>query len=183
MGIDPTKFGCRTADQAATSVGLSAARLMELAQAGFLPHHHIDGEGPFFKMSEVKPWVRENLYQHHEGMPLPCEAFVLRCDWAGGAGPPPLVLRGLDGLCAVAEPHGISGVYFLVSGDDVVYVGQSVSVQSRVIQHGGDPTKVFSRAFYLPCPRSELDAVEQRYIELLKPKYNRQGYDGAQRAG
>lgn len=64
----------------------------------------------------------------------------------------------------------ISGVYFLVFDDVVVYVGQSIHVMARVAWHTRD--KIFDRAFYVPVDPKELDAVEGAFIRALAPKWN-----------
>jgi len=63
-------------------------------------------------------------------------------------------------------------VYFLVDGDEVVYVGQSTNIMGRVASHEANPDKVFDRVFYIEVDRSSLGHVERKYIRELKPKYN-----------
>lgn len=70
-----------------------------------------------------------------------------------------------------------SGVYFLIKGQRVVYVGQSVNVYARVASHA--PTKDFDSFTYIPLPVYQLDAAESLYIHALKPEQNgRSGGDG-----
>ena len=71
---------------------------------------------------------------------------------------------------------GNSGVYFLVAGNEVVYVGQSVDVGSRVRQHVG--AKEFDCWAYIPCDKRTLDALESLYIHVLRPQYNVSDYMG-----
>lgn len=63
-----------------------------------------------------------------------------------------------------------SGVYFLVSGNRVVYVGQSVNVYSRIDEHARD--KSFERYAYAPCSIDMLDKLESLYIHCLRPPLN-----------
>lgn len=67
------------------------------------------------------------------------------------------------------------GVYFLLNDNEIVYVGQSVDVFSRVLSHGKDPSKVFNRSCWVPVSRDELDDVEGALIAMLKPKHNTRG--------
>jgi hypothetical protein len=91
---------------------------------------------------------------------------------------PESILR-LDGLLHV-DPAQLRcpGIYFICDGDEVVYVGQSVSVPARVMSHIHEsrrPTgKTFdpSRIFYLRVPEGELLRVESEFIGRLRPKYN-----------
>jgi len=67
------------------------------------------------------------------------------------------------------------GVYFLIQDDQVVYVGQSVSVDTRVREHANNKyavnVKVFDRYAYIPCEKHQLNVLESLYIHALNPKY------------
>jgi hypothetical protein len=62
-----------------------------------------------------------------------------------------------------------SGVYFLVQDQEVVYVGQSVNIYSRISQH---PDKKFDKYAFVPCEVELLDKLESLYIHTLKPRLN-----------
>lgn len=74
----------------------------------------------------------------------------------------------------IVESGGIlprlSGVYFLVHKERVVYVGQSVNVLSRIQEH--KKTKRFDWFTYVPCPAGDLDVLESLYIHFLRPDLN-----------
>jgi hypothetical protein len=61
-----------------------------------------------------------------------------------------------------------SGVYFLVDNGEIVYVGQSVNVYSRISQHGIK----FDKFAFVPCPVNLLDRLESFYIHVLRPRSN-----------
>jgi hypothetical protein len=61
-----------------------------------------------------------------------------------------------------------SGVYFLIAGDQIVYVGQSVNVYSRIAQH----SKLFDRYAYIPCSVDVMDRLESLYIHCFRPPLN-----------
>lgn len=69
-----------------------------------------------------------------------------------------------------------SGIYFLIHDEEIVYVGQSVDVKSRLDQHSrGDDVhdpKLFNRYFVIMCDTSELNNLEAYYINKFHPKYN-----------
>ena len=74
----------------------------------------------------------------------------------------------------VEVPDGVlCGVYFLLDGEEVVYVGQSVNVYARVANHR--ESKRFATAICIPVPRDELDAVESAFIRRLRPRLNKSG--------
>lgn len=67
----------------------------------------------------------------------------------------------------------LSGVYFLLSGGRVVYVGQAKNIKARIRQHKEDPNKVFDAYAYLPCEVEYLDTLEALYIMHLRPAQNK----------
>lgn len=67
------------------------------------------------------------------------------------------------------EKEMLCGVYFLVSGDRVVYVGQSTNVYSRVNTHLSDTRKIFDSWCFIRCERRMLDVLESLYIHFLQP--------------
>jgi hypothetical protein len=67
------------------------------------------------------------------------------------------------------------GVYFLCNWLEVVYVGQSKNVSSRISSHKNEGKKEFSRYCYIQCEAQHLDLIESIYIHLLRPKYNGRG--------
>jgi predicted GIY-YIG superfamily endonuclease len=70
------------------------------------------------------------------------------------------------------------GVYFLIDCYEVVYVGQSVDVKSRLQQHSDSGNKGmayeknFNRFFFIQCEKEELKKLEAYYILKFRPKYN-----------
>ena len=76
---------------------------------------------------------------------------------------------------STATPQ-VCGVYFLILQHkytaDIMYVGQSKNVFSRLASHINDPNKVFNRFAYISCEPHELDILESLYILHLHPKLN-----------
>ena len=62
-------------------------------------------------------------------------------------------------------------VYFLLQGDEVVYVGQTTRGLQRVYQH--ILTKNFNKIYIIEVDEEELDYQEDFYIDKYKPKYNK----------
>lgn len=64
-----------------------------------------------------------------------------------------------------------SGVYFLMTGGIVMYVGQSTNLWRRIEDH-----KINFRGFdsyaFLPCPAADLGTLEARYIDKFQPPWN-----------
>jgi len=66
----------------------------------------------------------------------------------------------------------ICGVYFLIENNEVVYVGQSNDIESRIRNHRYENTKQFSEVVYFRCKQNTLRYHEKKYIKLFLPKYN-----------
>jgi hypothetical protein len=64
-----------------------------------------------------------------------------------------------------------SFVYLLLQNNEVVYVGQTNSVGSRVSSHSRD--KEFDRVSAIPVSKEQRLALESALIRILKPKYNK----------
>lgn len=62
-------------------------------------------------------------------------------------------------------------IYFLLDGEDVVYVGQTQRGLSRPFHHSD---KNFTKINFFRCPSEKLDYWEDYYIQKYKPFYNKQ---------
>lgn len=72
----------------------------------------------------------------------------------------------------VPKKHEKTNIYFLINKqNEVVYVGQSVDVYSRVSNHRG--TKEFMYYSYFACEKEAANSLEDMYITLLDPFYNK----------
>jgi hypothetical protein len=63
-----------------------------------------------------------------------------------------------------------SGIYFLCQYGQLVYIGQSVQLASRISTHRAH--KEFDRIFFLPWPRFDLNRIETALIKILRPPLN-----------
>lgn len=71
----------------------------------------------------------------------------------------------------------LSGIYILLSGRKIVYVGKTQSLFSRILEHKKD--KNFDCFRVLLCDEQDnqlMQHYEQRLIKLFKPKYNKNGF-------
>lgn len=67
----------------------------------------------------------------------------------------------------------LCGIYFLIAGGKIIYVGQSVDCHTRMRhhEHGG---LTFDSYFFIEVEPSLLDDVEAAYIAKLNPELNKQ---------
>ena len=92
---------------------------------------------------------------------------------------PPRLLEAIEGTDyahaeIVESPISvktISGVYFLIKANRVVYVGQSVDVFRRISKHIA-AGKAFDSFNFLACAPDKLDETERQYIQALMPDWN-----------
>lgn len=61
-------------------------------------------------------------------------------------------------------------IYFLIDGNEVVYVGQSKHGLQRPFSH---TDKDFTQVAYMTCEEKMLDYMETKYIRKYNPKYNK----------
>ncbi len=65
-------------------------------------------------------------------------------------------------------------VYFLLSGDSVVYVGSSIFIDQRINQHLSQNKKEFDKVRYYHCSsEDEMKRMEVCEILYWSPKYNK----------
>jgi len=66
----------------------------------------------------------------------------------------------------------ISCVYFIYVNGEVVYIGQSVNLYSRIAVHKGGVMADMDRVEYIPMPENELYVAEKSLIRYFAPKRN-----------
>lgn len=62
-------------------------------------------------------------------------------------------------------------IYFLIDGEEVVYVGQTTKGLSRIEVHRRN--KKFDKVYAILCEEEDLDYCENTYILKYAPKYNK----------
>ena len=76
----------------------------------------------------------------------------------------------------VSVNHRKAYVYFLILDNTIVYVGQSVSLMSRIAEHI-KTKKEFNYIYYVEVPKRLLSRIENYYIREIRPYYNIAGMD------
>jgi len=67
-------------------------------------------------------------------------------------------------------------IYFLIKGQEVVYIGKSTrSYFARIGAHIANPMMDFDSFYVAECPMTRLDDAENFYISKFKPIYNARG--------
>ena len=167
--FDKMPQGLKLASEITKQTKLTEKRLIELADAQVIPHYRIDGGEPYFNTTEVRNWIAFNLVQKVDGESIyPINLVAAIGDLTER---PPKSIADIPNLKQVPDNYE-PVVYFLALRDEVVYVGQSISVIARTKDHRRDG-KIFDRVYGIPCPRNELDYLENKFIKTLKPILNK----------
>jgi len=67
--------------------------------------------------------------------------------------------------------HDYGYIYFLLQENEVVYVGQTVNLHTRIKNH--KKTKEFNKINWIQIPIKWLEYAETYYIIKFNPKYNK----------
>lgn len=82
------------------------------------------------------------------------------------------VPHSMGEILSAAMPIGTAmGIYFLIKGAEVVYVGQSIDVYGRLSKHRVDG-KDFDSFAFIQCERNMLNDLESLYISAFVPFMN-----------
>jgi hypothetical protein len=161
----------KTAEDICQGIGISAERLIQLADSGYAPHWRIDGGNPLFRIGEVREWLSKNVLQRVNGKALPQQIIVsVAKDRIDDYRNVPEGLRQIPGLVDITGEMRRSGIYFLCDGNELLYIGQSVSVSSRISTHHHEGK--FNRVIFMAWPPDDLNDVEGALIRALKPPLN-----------
>jgi len=137
----------------------------------FIPHYIVNG-AKAFRTKDVCQWVIENLVSYNEGNKI-ITKFISYPQKNNTTKSIPPQLIGIKGdLQEVGPPPPC--VYFLIDVNEIVYVGQTINIYSRLLDHERS-NKIYTRALYIPVCKDELEKVERGFINSLVPKYNKDG--------
>lgn len=68
--------------------------------------------------------------------------------------------------------YQVSGIYYLIKGDEIVYVGQARNIFSRISTHIMEKEKDFDYCTVISIPYENLSEVETEEIFKHRPIYN-----------
>ena len=149
-------------------------RLKDLALKGFVPCLIHESGYPVFKKKEVIDWIGKNLYVYSRGKQLTPIVKIYPHEDKPCIDGIPEEISGISELKECLFQIISSCVYFLCDGKQILYIGQSKNLYSRLSQHVEDG-KRFKRVLYFYVQPNELDSVEYKLIKALRPPLNIQG--------
>lgn len=159
-------------EQCSTRLGLSVERIWGLVKEEIIPHLYIDGQGPFFRPAQVKRWAREALIQNVAGKQLKVQhVYHFRSRPTDAI---PYALEPMRDKLECGPPMGeaVSAVYFLIQNNEVVYIGQTWHLLTRLADHSVQKEGKWDNFLYIPCPEDWLVRVERYWISKLRPPLN-----------
>ena len=141
--------------------------LYKYEKLGYIPCYNI-GNKKGYKVNEVAKWIKDQLIVAYNGSNILTKFNVT----VNTSKKPISIPHELTNHNGDLYEYSIipSCVYFLIDAGQIVYVGQSTNLASRLIQHRNN--KEFNRILYMPIENNRLDEVERFFIETLEPKYN-----------
>ena len=69
----------------------------------------------------------------------------------------------------------VERIYFLFDGDDIVYIGKSKNIHSRLNAHACDRWKAWDSFAYIEAEGVLMGALESVFIGAYRPRYNKAG--------
>lgn len=81
----------------------------------------------------------------------------------------------IDSGVTVSKQEYISGVYFLIKDNVIVYIGQSINCKGRILEHIREGNKKFDFAKIVRCDINDLAEMERLFLDYYLPKYNTDG--------
>jgi predicted DNA-binding transcriptional regulator AlpA len=159
--------------------GLSVSTIWRKTKAGTFPRSYKISEMiTAWSCAEVWAWIQDRL----SSPPPPSSSMNNHTDYFNElsflmVGSPMLSKRSLL-LMKTNKFNELpleSGVYFLIDGDNLIYVGQSEKIKSRVFSrdHLEDESKKYNSFSYILCGKHQLNALESIYIHTFNLPRNR----------
>ena len=179
--IDFTKL--ITIEEVSKLYGIKQEKIMEWVNACLCPYYLLAGEGPLFKKMEIKKWISDNKIIKCNGKPILTLQKILTRSADKFNIYLPNALKAIKGLCIFTFEAAISGIYFLCVNDEVVYIGSSENIHTRILVHTNGSSRMLelkkeygkeiTAAYYLPVVSSEMRRLEDEFIQIIQPKLNR----------
>lgn len=155
--------------------------ILKLANEGLCPHYIITNpitkeETIWFMSSEINTWLENNYIKYNKGYDSQNYTFFhFNNNVEKAKLNVPAELSKINDLyhLPIQDINTPPGIYFLCKNDKIQYIGQSVNVASRVMQHIREGMKDFDNVFFITCNVSRLTELESSLIKYLTPPLNK----------
>lgn len=161
-------------EEAAELAKIDQKMIQGWVDAKIIPHYFVCKNGPLFARRELLDWIETTQIRYFEGKPVPRIVSIITRPVEDFRGLP-LAIQSIEGICQYKFEAGCSGVYFLCNGPEIIYIGQSISVASRITFHleHAEFRDEIDGVYYLPLNSMGLLEMETKLINEIKPKYNK----------
>lgn len=127
------------------------------------------GELKGYTIGRARRITGESIQRLREGR-APTKNRVPKASVYKGMNGYPDVPNSLDNDKAITPPQ--SGIYFFWKGSKVAYVGQSVNIERRIMEHRRSEHMKGMKVSFLLFPEEQLMFAESFYIGICQPKLN-----------
>lgn len=161
-------------EQAAQITEIDQKIIQGWIDAKIIPHYFVCGNGPLFNRRELLDWIEITQVKRIEGKPIPKFISVITRSVEDFHGLP-IEIKTIEGICEYKFEATCSGVYFLCNGPEIIYIGQSISISSRIQYHldNAEFRDEIENAYYFPLNSTQLLEMERNLINKIRPKYNK----------
>jgi prophage regulatory protein len=149
-------------------IGLSKSTIWNMIREGSFPAQvRLTPRTSAWIEEEIDQWCKERVLFSSTSISLRKEAAPA----IDKARPKIMAYKRILNLRRI-EIVTLIGIYFLIDGDQIVYIGKSINVFARIAEHQRNNEKKFDTFTYIQIPIDQLDEFEVEYINAYKPKYN-----------
>lgn len=168
MGVERKARERWTEKQAEDYFRLSRGQMWELAENCDVPGAILENGDWTFDAIKLKKLFADTIREMEQK-----KKAKLRARYDARVTKASTKLLDHEAILAAATPQSSKrcGIYFLINGGKVVYVGQARNVFARVGQH--TTSKAFTAWHWVWCHSSQLNVMERAYINALRPELNR----------
>ena len=151
---------------------ISKKQFKKFENQDVIPCYLINGEKAY-KVKEVENWARNQLIRKWDGIKIITNFHANNVKLEKAVDVPSEILQHSGDLYEF-DIYTPPSVYFLIFRGEVVYVGQTVNLSSRIEHH--KTNKEFDRVLHMHIDKERLLEIERFFIEILEPKYNKEGF-------
>lgn len=157
-------------------------KILDLAKNGLCPHYVLTNpstkeETILFSKGELEDWLRHNYLQQVNPTTFGNAQFMRFDPYVHTLKDfekVPFEISKIKNLkqLPLEKLKTPPGIYFLCKDKQLVYIGKSIDVLHRIMNHIKQKKKDFDTVFYIAWPETDLDRIETALIRFYNPIYN-----------
>ena len=151
---------------------ISRRQFKKFNKQNLIPCYLINGKKGY-KAKEVEDWAKNQLIKKWNGAKIITNFHANNVNLEKAVDIPPEISQHSGDLYEF-NLYTPPSIYFLILRGEVVYVGQSTNLSSRIEHH--KTNKEFDKVLHMHIDQERLLEIERFFIEILEPKYNKEGF-------